>query len=183
MWVLTNVCKTCKRVASTATSYNTLSSGSTIRCPTLPGNHCTTSLVTRHSWSFKSLGRSHRLLKGEQCKRAITPGAITPGAITPGAITSHRLGPSLYKPRSGSFSTLYRRELVFPKPLKTYISLYRQDMKLIHIYIGNGMLEIELRGSLELLCSQVPNVSSNFYRQLNTTSSNLYTTERRPLCF
>jgi hypothetical protein len=57
------------------------------------------------------------------CKRAITPRAITPRAITPraikpraikpGAITSHRLGPSLYKPRSGSFSTLYRRELVF----------------------------------------------------------------------
>jgi hypothetical protein len=45
--------------------------------------------------------------------RAITPRAITPRAITPGAITSHRLGPSLYKPRSGSFSTLYRRELVF----------------------------------------------------------------------
>jgi hypothetical protein len=109
--------------ASTATSYNTLSSGSTIRCPTLPGNHCTTSLVTRHSWSFKSLGRSHRLLQGEQCKRAITPRAITPraitpGAITPGAITSHRLGPSLYKPRSGSFSTLYRRELVFLNRLK-----------------------------------------------------------------
>jgi hypothetical protein len=39
--------------------------------------------------------------------------AITPRAITPRAITSHRLGPSLYKPRSGSFSTLYRRELVF----------------------------------------------------------------------
>jgi hypothetical protein len=114
--------------ASTATSYNTLPSGNTIRCPTLPGNHCTTSLVTRHSWSFKSLGRSHRLLKGEQCKRtitpraitprAITPRAITPRAITPGAITSHRLGPSLYKPRSGSFSTLYRRELVFLNRLK-----------------------------------------------------------------
>jgi hypothetical protein len=50
--------------------------------------------------------------------RAITPGAITPGAITPSAITSHRLGPSLYKPRSGSFSTLYRRELVFLNRLK-----------------------------------------------------------------
>jgi hypothetical protein len=56
--------------AGTATSYSIFSSGSTIHSLTLPGSHCTTLLVTKPSWSFRSLGWSHRLLTGEQCKSA-----------------------------------------------------------------------------------------------------------------
>jgi hypothetical protein len=86
------------------------------------------SLMTPSRESWKLLGErfeevvvsvpSHSVESGAITSGAITAGAITPaaittGATTPRAITSRRLRPSPYKPRSGSFSSIYRLVLVF----------------------------------------------------------------------
>jgi hypothetical protein len=62
-------------------------------------------------------------------------------AITPAAITSHRLGPSQYKPRSGSLSTLYRRKLVFLNRLNLLPTRSRCLDRLYSLLLFMGSLQ------------------------------------------